>query len=262
MAEIPLSDLLHVAIDAAYTGGRRALAYFNTRLEVERKGDNTPVTRADREAEATIRQIIQARYPDHSILGEEQGASAGDGSHRWIIDPIDGTKSFICGVPLWGVLIGVEVGGQIKAGVAYLPAVDEMFAASHQGGCTCNGRPCRVSNVSSLDQAVLSTTSSMSCMARSDAFEKLASQVRVVRGWGDCYGHLLVASGRADIMLDYAVNPWDMAALLPILQEAGGHCTSWKNRADIWAGDAVSTNAALHRQVLQILQTEKRRDKK
>jgi histidinol phosphatase-like enzyme (inositol monophosphatase family) len=254
-----LNELLHVAMDAAYAGGRRALAYFNTRLAVERKRDDTPVTCADRETETLIRSMVAGRYPAHSIIGEEHGRTHGSDEYRWIIDPIDGTKSFICGVPLWGVLIGVEVRGVASVGVVYLPGTDEMIAAAAGGGCTWNGRPARVSGVSSLADATMTTTSPMSCIARSDAFEHLARQVRIVRGWGDCYGHVLVATGRADIMIDYAANPWDVAPLLPILTEAGGHFTTWRGEATIWGADGVSTNAALHEPVIEILKSEKRR---
>ncbi len=253
MSDIPISDLLHTAIDAAYLGGRRALAYFNTRLTVERKRDSTPVTRADREAEEVIRGHILARYPSHSLLGEELGQTMGRKDYRWIIDPIDGTKSFICGVPMWGVLIGIEIEGAIKAGVIYLPGTDEMVAAMVGGGCTLNGRRCRVSEVDELSEATLTATSAISCMKRSDAFSSLAEQVRMVRGWGDCYGHVLVATGRADIMLDYGANPWDVAPLLPILTEAGGHFTTWDGQATMFGRDGVSTNAKLHRAVMEKL---------
>src|SRR3954464_7316623 len=161
MSKIPLNDLLNVAIDAAYAAGKRTLAYFNTGVAVELKADNTPVTQADREAEQMIRETILKRYPTHSILGEEGGIHEGDKAYRWIIDPIDGTKSFVCGVPLYGVMIGVEIDGQPQAGAVYLPALDEMVAAASGLGCTWNGRQARVSSVSKLADAVVSSTSIM-----------------------------------------------------------------------------------------------------
>jgi histidinol phosphatase-like enzyme (inositol monophosphatase family) len=256
MAEIPLKDLLQVAIDAAYAAGRRTLAYFNTQLDVELKADNTPVTCADREAEEMIRKTILRHYPAHSILGEEGGIHEGDKNYKWIIDPIDGTKSFICGVPLYGVMIGIEISGRPQVGVIYMPALDEMVAAATGLGCRWNGREARVSRVDKLAQAVLSTTSMTTAQARSDAFETLASKVKVVRGWGDCYGHCLIATGRAEIMLDPRMNPWDCAPLIPILSEAGGHYTTWRGEPNIYGADGVSTNAALHREVLDILRGE------
>jgi histidinol phosphatase-like enzyme (inositol monophosphatase family) len=259
MSESSLQQILDFAIEAAYIAGRRALAYYNTPLPVETKSDDTPVTRADRESEQIIRTQITAAFPTHSILGEEAGQTIGSPDFKWIIDPIDGTKSFIHGVPLWGVMIGVEIRQQPSVGVVYLPALDEMIAAATGMGCTRNGRPTRVSSVNRLDDATLLSSSITTAMRRSDCWEKLASRTKLHRTWGDCFGHIMVATGRAEIMLDAQMKPWDAAALLPILTEAGGHFTSWKGEPTIWANEGVSTNAALHEQVLDILKTEKRR---
>src|SRR3954468_64373 len=159
MSAPALNDLLNVAIDAAYDAGRRTLAYFNTRVFVETKADNTPVTCADREAEEMIRATILRRFPTHAILGEEGGIHEGsDKRYRWIIDPIDGTKSFICGVPLYGVLIGVEIDGRAELGVVYMPALDEMVSAATGLGCRWNGRVARVSEVDRLADAVVCCT--------------------------------------------------------------------------------------------------------
>ena len=257
MSEPALKDLLNVAIDAAYAAGKRTLAYFNTRIAVELKADQTPVTCADREAEQLIRDYILRWFPTHSILGEEGGIHEGDKNYRWIIDPIDGTKSFICGVPLYGVLIGVEVSGRPQVGAVYLPALDEMACAATGMGCTWNGRAARVSEVAKLSDAVMCTTSPMTSLARSDAFDNLQRRVKVTRGWGDCYGHILVATGRAEIMLDPRMNPWDCAPLLPILREAGGHYTTWTGESTIWGPDGLGTNAALHREVVELLREER-----
>ena len=254
-----LKELLAVASDAAYLGGRRTLAYFNSGVAVETKADNTPVTCADREAEEVIRARILRSFPTHSIMGEEGGSSQGDSEYRWIIDPIDGTKTFICGVPFYGVLIGVEVKGQPSVGVVYLPAFDEMVSAATGMGCSWNGRPAHVSNVSSLDKAALLTTSVTSATARSDAYEKLTAKTKLQRTWGDCYGYVLVATGRADIMIDPEMHPWDCAPFMPIMEEAGGHFTTWDGTRTIWGKDAIASNAALHAQVLAITKAEKRR---
>ena len=251
-----LKDLLHVAIDAAYLAGRRSLAYFNTPIAVDIKSDDTPVTRADREAERAIREHVLRYYPTHSILGEEEGPTQGDEDFRWIIDPIDGTKTFIRGVPFYGVLIGVEVKGQPSVGVCYLPALDEMVHAATGMGCHWNGRPCRVSDIATLDQSALIVTDVGAAQSRSDAYDRLAKKTKFQRTWGDCYGYVLVATGRAEVMLDPMLNPWDGAPFLPILTEAGGHFTSWRGVSTIWGKDAVATNAALHTQVLSILQSE------
>ncbi len=262
MSDVSLSDLLELAIEAAYVGGRRALSYFNTGVAVEIKGDASPVTRADREAEEVIRALIARHHPSHAVIGEEMGESRGTGSgidYRWIIDPIDGTKSFIHGVPLWGVLIGVEVRGKASVGVCYHAALDEMIHAADGMGCRWNGRPARVSAVGELKQATVICTSPGRARKRSDAFDKLESACGLARGWGDCYGYTLVATGRAEVMLDPQMNPWDCAPLLPILREAGGHFTTWQGEPTIWGPDAVATNAALHQTVLDLLKTEKRR---
>jgi histidinol-phosphatase len=259
MSEPSLIDLLAVATEAAYLGGRRTLAYFNSGVAVEIKSDNTPVTRADRESEEVIRARILKTYPSHGILGEEGGAQAGDAAYRWIIDPIDGTKTFICGVPFYGVLIGVEVHGKPAVGVCYLPAFDEMVTAATGHGCQWNGRPAHVSRVSKLEDAALLTTSITHAAARSDAYEKLAARTKLQRTWGDCYGYVLVATGRADIMIDPQMNPWDCAPFGPIMAEAGGHFTTWDGTATIWGKDAVACNAALHEQVIAITKNEKRK---
>jgi histidinol phosphatase-like enzyme (inositol monophosphatase family) len=253
-----LSDLLDVAIDAAHLGGKRTLAYFNNSdLAVEVKADQTPVTRADREAEEIIRGRIARFFPAHAILGEETGTTDGDPEYTWIIDPLDGTKSFIHGVPLYGTLVGIEVRGKPSVGVVYLPALDEMVFAATGLGCRWNGRPARVSNVGRIEDATISCTSIIRAIARSDAFERLTRNAKLVRGWSDCYGYVLVATGRIDVMLDPAMNVWDCAPLLPILEEAGGHFTDWTGVATIRGADAVGTNAALHDEVIEVLKSER-----
>jgi histidinol phosphatase-like enzyme (inositol monophosphatase family) len=253
-----LKELLAVATEAAYLGGRRTLAYFNTGVAVETKADLSPVTQADKESEEIIRAHIARIFPGHEIIGEEGGTKRGDARYRWIIDPLDGTKTFICGVPFYGVLIGVEVDGEASVGALYLPAFDEMISAATGHGCTWNGRRTSVSNTGKLSDALLLTTNATSCMARSDVYARLAQQTRLQRTWGDCYGYALVATGRAEIMLDPAMHPWDCAPLLPIMSEAGGHFTTWNGEATIWGKDAAATNAALHAEVLAILKSEKR----
>jgi len=259
MGEPTLKELLAVASEAAYVGGRRTLAYFGTALTVETKPDNSPVTIADKEAEAVIRARIKKHYPLHAIVGEEGGTSEGDKDFRWIIDPIDGTKTFIHGVPFYGVLIGVEVRGKASVGAVYLPAFDEMVSAASGLGCQWNGRTARVSNVAELKDATLLTTNVTSAMERSDAYGKLAATTKMHRTWGDCYGYVLVATGRAEIMLDPDMKPWDCAPLQPIMEEAGGHFTTWDGRATIWGPDGVATNAALHSEVMAVLKSEKKK---
>src|SRR5205807_9489340 len=231
MSQPSLPNLLAVATEAAYLGGRRTLAYFNTGVVVEMKADDTPVTCADRESERLIRDRIRRTFPDHTILGEEGGTDEGDPDYRWIIDPIDGTSTFVRGVPLYGVLIGVEVRQRPSVGVIYLPALDEMVNAAIGLGCRWNGRPARVSEVSTLTEAAVMATDAARAMLRSDAYERLAAATKFQRTWGDCYGYVLVATGRAEAMLDPSLSAWDCAAVLPILQEAGGQFTTWEGEA-------------------------------
>ena len=250
---INLRELLDVATEAAYLGGRRTLSYFNTGVAVEIKRDNTPVTQADKECEQIIRAKIARHFPHHSILGEEGGGTEGDPDYRWIIDPIDGTKTFISGVPFFGVLIGVEVKGTPAVGVVYHPALDEMVTAATGLGCRWNGRPARVSGVCALADAAMMFTDVGMMRSRSAAYDQLAAATRFQRTWGDCYGYVLVATGRAEAMFDPEMKPWDCGPMLPILQEAGGHFTNWAGEPTIWGPDAVATNAALHRPILDML---------
>jgi histidinol-phosphatase len=249
-----LDHYLQTAIAIALEGGQIALGHYQRDIEVERKADRSPVTVADRSAEALIRQRLAAAYPTHAILGEEYGADGTAASHRWIVDPIDGTRSFVHGVPLFGVLIALEVDGVVVAGVCHLPAVNETLAAARGLGCTWNGRPAQASRTTTLQDATLVYSDSRSMRHRlGPRWGELEDRVNEVRGWGDCYGHCLVATGRADVMLDAVMNPWDCAALLPILDESGGRFTDWRGQARIDGGDAVSTNSVLHDAVLDLL---------
>lgn len=255
-AEPTLCELLDVAMDAAYLAGRRTLAYFNAGVVVDTKSDQTPVTIADREAEQILRKRIRKSFPHHAILGEEEGETPGDASYRWIVDPIDGTKSFIAGVPLYGTLVGVEVRGEPSVGVIYLPALDDMVAAANGLGCTWNGRPCHVSPVDDIAQALVVTSSIVRCQQRSDAFDNLAKITRQQATWGDAFGYALVATGRAEVMMDSVASAWDVAPMLPIMREAGGHFTDWNGRATIHGGEGVATNAALHTKVVEGFRAE------
>lgn len=247
-------SLMHTAIEAAYAGGRRAMAHYNNRVEVEIKSDGSPVTLADKQSEEMILKIIRDRYPQSDILSEESGQSGPKGAGlRWIIDPLDGTKTFITGAPLWGVMIGAELNGKAVAGAVYFPALDDMISAGTGLGCHWNGRRTKVSTVSDISQAVILTTDWPRAQRRSTAFETIAKQSKLTRTWGDCFGHCLVATGRADAMLDPILNPWDCAPLLPILQEAGGHFVTWKGEPTIWGPDGISVNAGLKDPLLKAI---------
>jgi histidinol phosphatase-like enzyme (inositol monophosphatase family) len=253
VAEPSLRELLEVAVDAARTGGARTLSYFNAGVAVEWKADGSPLTNADRESERAIREVIGRAFPDHGILGEEEGETRGAAPYRWIIDPLDGTRSFVRGVPLYGTLVGLERRGEPVVGVVYLPALDEIVAAAQRLGCTWNGRPCRVSTVDRLDDALVVVTDERTARRRSGAYLRLADATALQRTWADCYAYVLVATGRAEVALDPIMNVWDCAALLPIVEEAGGRFTDWRGRRTIDGGEAVATNGLLHDRVLSLL---------
>ena len=255
MTQPSIGTFLDFAIDAAWQAGQLTLAHFQTGVAFERKADMSPVTVADKGAEQLLRRLIESRFPDHAIVGEEFGETSRDSAYCWIIDPIDGTFAFIHGVPLYGVLIGLEIEGETVVGVAYFPGMGEMLAAARGEGCRWNGRPAHVSNVSRLDRALLVYTDAaeFARQGRADAWTRLQAATRNQRGWSDCYGYALVATGRAEIMLDPIMNPWDCAALLPIAQEAGGTFTDWDGQANIYSGNAICTNGALFEQVMAIV---------
>ena len=255
MPEPDLRELLDFATEAARQAGQITLQYFRTDVEVDRKADDSPVTIADRTAERKLEELIHSRYPDDTIIGEEYGDRPGKSGRSWIVDPIDGTKSFVHGVPLYGVLIGVEIEGETVVGVINLPALDEMICAAKGLGCTLNGQPTRVSQVEDLGESLLCATDfeSFDENGKGDAYRNLRREVRLVRGWGDCYGHVLVATGRAEIMLDPIMNVWDCAALLPIVEEAGGVYSDWNRDRDIRGDGAISTNGAIYEKVMSKL---------
>jgi len=242
-----LRPLLDFAVELAHDAGNITYRHFKGSFVAERKADNSFVTVADRETEKYLRASIEKSFPDDAILGEEEGEKPGGSNRRWILDPIDGTYSFVHGVPLYGVLIGLEVDDEPVLGVVNLPALNEVVYAARGIGCFWNDAPARVSATESLSDALLLATDFGTCeqYGFGRAAELLQRQVHARRTWGDAYGHVLVATGRADIMLDPIMNVWDCAALLPILEEAGGTFTDWKGQKTIRGGNAISTNGAL-----------------
>jgi histidinol phosphatase-like enzyme (inositol monophosphatase family) len=249
-----LQDLLGFAQEIAWQAGRSTLGYFQREVEVDVKDDASPVTVADREAEQIMRRAIGARFPGHDVLGEEFGGAHRGSSHRWILDPIDGTRSFISGVPLYSTLVGLEIDGEMAVGVAYFPGLDDMVAAATGMGCRWNGRPARVSSVSRLDEALMVYTDVSEIAAeRPGAWDRIQAATRLQRGFADAYGAFMVATGRADIAIDGIMKPWDCAALIPIVREAGGTFTDWNGQPTISGGNGLSTNGPLLEAVLEVL---------
>jgi histidinol-phosphatase len=251
-----LRTLMDFAAETATLAGRLTLGYFGTGVRPDFKADDSPVTVADRLSEEFIRGQIEKRFPGHAIVGEEFGATEIAGANiRWFIDPIDGTKSFIRGVPLYAVLLGVEIDGVPAVGAAYYPGTDELLVAATGEGCYWNGRPARVSEVTDLSRAYLSCSDfgGFELYGKLDAWQRLARQVYVRAGWTDAYGYLLVATGRLEVMLDPIMQPWDCGPFVTILQEAGGYFGDWHGNPTIHGGEGLGTNGALRDEVLALL---------
>jgi histidinol phosphatase-like enzyme (inositol monophosphatase family) len=256
-----LQSRLDFALAVAREASDLILRYYqHPELAVERKGDESPVTAADRGAEELIRARLAVAFPADGVLGEEFPEKPGTSGFRWILDPVDGTKSFVHGVPLFGTLIGVEHLGQCVIGVCRFPALDEVvYAATGKGAWWQTGsepaRRAQVSSVTELKDALFCQTNFLrwETVGRWQAMLQLLRSVGLARGWGDCYGHILVATGRAEIMVDPSLNPWDAAALVPILQEAGGCFVDWTGETTIYGGNGISVVPALKSQVLNIL---------
>jgi histidinol-phosphatase len=248
-----LAQALDAARDAARSAGRHTLRYFKPGTAVEFKADRSPVTQADREAELIARDALLNAFPTHTFMGEEHGTVAGDPDFRWVVDPIDGTKSFIHGVPLYSTLVGLQVKGRPAVGVIYLPATDDVVFAAAGGGCFWNDAPCRVSPVDRLADALVLCSDVTMAVDRSAAYLTLARQGKYSRTWGDAYGYFLVATGRAEVMLDPAMSPWDCCAILPVIAEAGGWCSAWDGTVTIDGGDLFACNANLADAVRPVL---------
>jgi histidinol phosphatase-like enzyme (inositol monophosphatase family) len=253
---------IEYARSIAQQAGELTLRYFydTDKLAVEKKTDESPVTIADRETEQLLRQRIAERFPDDAIVGEEFPNTEGTSGFCWFLDPIDGTKSFIHGVPLYSVLIGLEKEGQCVGGVIALPALHELVWAGSGLGTwheTNRGKPkrCYVSHCCNLAEATFLTSElqTFDNTSRREAYHRLEKSTQLSRTWGDAYGYVLVATGRADVMVDPQMSDWDTAPLLIILEEAGGRFTDWKGTATIFGKEAVATNGILHDEVLALL---------
>lgn len=260
---------LQAIVEVVQAAGHHTLKHFRTsNLTVDAKADDSPVTIADREAEQLVRNQLAERFPEDTLQGEEFAEQSGTSGYRWIVDPIDGTKSFICGVPLYSTLLALEHEDEALAGAIFIPALGELLVAAmgrgswyrntgrFTGDSPSDWIQAKVSSKSQLDQAtfVTSQVDSFTTRGASDAYRQLEKDTWITRSWGDGYGYLLVATGRAEIMVDPVCNPWDVAAILPVLTEAGGQFTDWQGNATTRGGDGVGTNGRLHAETLKLLQ--------
>ncbi|MBN1441742.1 MAG: histidinol phosphate phosphatase [Planctomycetes bacterium] len=240
-----LRTRMEVAADAAWRAGRVTLRYYQADPAVEWKADRSPVTAADREAEAAAVDLLRIVYPRDGIFGEETGERRGESGYRWVVDPLDGTRTFLQGVPLYGVLVALQApDGEPVVGAIHLPALGELVVAARGEGCLWNGRKARVSAIDRIEDAcVLSTGPECFAMTGTEAvWRRVESRARLARSWGDCYGHVLVATGRAEAMLDPVLQDWDAMALRPIVEEAGGAFTDWRGKATAQGKSGVSSN--------------------
>ena len=261
-----MQDLIDFATELAQASGRLILEHYQRALagglEVMHKPDASPVTVADREAETLMRGMIERRHPDHQVLGEEGGISgAADSARQWVLDPIDGTKSFMHGVPLFGTLIALLEEGLPVLGAIHLVATGELMIGAKGHPTRVNGRPVRVRSTERLEDATFAFTDSAQLhrLGLSEGFLALQRRVRIARGWGDCYGHFLVAAGRADLMVDPELNVWDVAALKPCVEGAGGRLTEITGEDPPLGRSALSSNGRLHAEALAVLNAKQRK---
>ena len=243
-----VSEVVRIAGDIAFS-------HYRQKPAIETKLDGTPVTVADRAAETAAREWIERRFPDDGILGEEFPDVRASARRRWIIDPIDGTKSFVGEVPLWGTLVAVADGDEIIAGAAFFPATEELIVAANGCGCWLNGSRCQVSSVSDLAAATLLTSQSpfSADEIASSRWGQLEERALISRTWGDCFGYMMVAAGRAEVMADPRLSAWDIAPFLPIIREAGGTITDFAGSVTAFGGSAIATNLALGPEVRDTL---------
>jgi histidinol-phosphatase len=248
-----------VAVTAAQKAGQIALGYFpdgaRARLAVEWKKDTSPVTVADREAEAFLRTTLHGAFPQDGFLGEESGAAPGTSGFRWIIDPVDGTRNFVRGIPIWATLVGLEYRDEQIAGIVHVPVWGQTFRALRGDGAFRDDCPIHVSDVASFDNASLfySSISWFSKPGCRDAFLDLVGRVQRQRGFGDFYGFVLVAQGSGELMIEHGVHAWDVAALKPLVEEAGGRFTDWDGNPTIHRPDVLASNGRFHDETLSVL---------
>lgn len=239
--------------------GENAMKHYRSSLAVETKSDGTPVTVADKSSERLAREWIARRFPRDGIIGEEFDPTNQAAARRWIIDPIDGTKAFVRGVPFWGCLVAVADADDVLAGAVSFPALQETLAAARGEGAWSNDEVCKVSGCSRIDEATVLTTdaSFRGFPGKLERWNALVGRAAVSRTWGDCVGYLLVATGRAEVMVDPIVNAWDIAAVVPAIIEAGGKFTDWSGNVTAIGGDAIATNANLAVEARMILSGSK-----
>lgn len=253
LKERDLEKLRHSAETIAKLGGDSTLNYFKKIYDLEYKEDESPVTTADRETETIIRDAIEKQFPDHGIIGEEFGSLGEERDIVWVIDPIDGTKSFIHGIPFYTTLIGILADGEPVVGVIYAPALNELVSAAEGLGASLNKRPCNARPCNNLGDATFLTTDikNIEKYGFTTPYRDLLTKVNIHRTWGDAYGHLMVATGRADLMFDPVLSIWDAAALLPVVTESGATYCDIQGACTIQTGNALSMAPGIRDEVIR-----------
>lgn len=243
-------------LDAAHEAGRKALEFFDRPLTVEWKANESPVTVADREAEQVLKTKLLNRFPEDGFIGEEFGTTEGRSDYTWIVDPVDGTRSFVRGIPFWGTLVGLLYRGEPIAGICYIPPLNITYRALRGDGAYRDHRKLSVSSVERWpeSQVFFSNLTLFMVDSAREGFLAVLNQAQRTRGYGDFYGFMLVAQGSGEVMLEYGVSPWDVAALVPIVEEAGGTFSDWDGQPTIHRPDVLATNGKMHQPALELLQ--------
>ena len=249
-----MQEFVDFSKELARASGEIIKRYFRSGVAVETKDDESPVTIADRQAEEVMREMIMKAYPEHGIIGEEFGTHNEDADYQWVLDPIDGTKSFVSGTFLFGTLIGLMKAGQPIVGAVHHPVTAHLLVGDGKQA-QLNDEAVRVSAKRDLREAVLCYTDFIDVGKYQNgiAFQQLMGKTRINRTWGDCHGYFLVATGYADVMLDPIMHLWDIVALVPVIEGAGGKITSWNGGPPLSGNGIIASNGPLHSQVLRVL---------
>jgi len=248
-----MQELIDFAAHLAHISGDVIKPYFRADLNIETKADASPVTIADKQAEETMREAIMKQFPDHGIIGEEFGEHQPDAAYQWVLDPIDGTKNFVAGSFLFGTLIALLHEKQPVLGVIHHPLNAQLLIGA-EGKAHLNGAPVRVRPCERIEEAVvLSSSHWLAEIHDFEAYHQLTRQAKIYRTWGDCHGYYLLATGYADVMLDAEMAFWDLAALIPIVEGAGGKITDWHGGDALSGNSIIATNGTLHDRVVSLL---------
>ena len=249
-----LNDFKLFAKELSLASGNLIKKYWRTNVAIETKADETPVTIADKNAEELMREMIMKHFPEHGILGEEFGEHNKDAEYKWILDPIDGTKSFICGTVTFGTLIALTKNHQPILGVINQPIINEFLIGDNEIA-ELNGNKVKVRDCDDLSKAILLTTDQLNVekYQKIKKFDELVHKVKLYRQWGDCYGYYLVATGYADIMIDPIMSVWDMMALIPVIRGAGGTITDYHGQDAVHGKSIIASGGKIHQRVIDIL---------